>query len=139
VLIWTGGSAGARMPDQEKQDINEQTRTHRSGAWQIIGHRSRPSAWASPHAHRTTCRGLARQGLPLPGGGRRQGWSVKGIVLRSCPFSLLSQTKPRPVLVLAASPGNDLILRQITRQARKAGSRGRLARIAAPCHWTHAK
>ena len=40
------------------------------------------------------------------------------VVVLSFPFSDLSQTKRRPALVLAALQGNDLILCQITSQAR---------------------
>ena len=41
------------------------------------------------------------------------------VVVLSFPFSDLSQTKRRPALVLAALQGNDLILCQITSQARE--------------------
>jgi mRNA interferase MazF len=44
---------------------------------------------------------------------------VKGdVVVLNFPFSDLSQTKRRPALVLAALHGDDLILCQITSQAR---------------------
>jgi mRNA interferase MazF len=45
---------------------------------------------------------------------------VKGdVVVLNFPFSDLSQTKRRPALVLAALHGDDLILCQITSQARE--------------------
>ncbi|MCC7174981.1 MAG: type II toxin-antitoxin system PemK/MazF family toxin [Bryobacterales bacterium] len=48
------------------------------------------------------------------------GQSVKGdVVVLNFPFSDLSQTKRRPALVLAALQGDDLILCQITSQARE--------------------
>ena len=47
------------------------------------------------------------------------GQFVRGdVVVLSFPFSDLSQTKRRPALVLAALRGNDIILCQITSQAR---------------------
>jgi mRNA interferase MazF len=47
------------------------------------------------------------------------GQFVKGDVLvLNFPFSDLSQTKRRPALVLAAPGGDDIILCQITSQAR---------------------
>jgi len=47
---------------------------------------------------------------------------VKGdVVVLNFPFSDLSQTKRRPALVLAALQGDDLILCQITSQAREDG------------------
>jgi mRNA interferase MazF len=50
------------------------------------------------------------------------GQSVRGdIVVLNFPFSDLSQTKRRPALVLAALSGNDIILCQITSQARSDG------------------
>ena len=54
------------------------------------------------------------------GGRYRLGEFVKGdVVVLNFPFSDLSQTKRRPALVLAALSGNDLILCQITSQARE--------------------
>lgn len=48
------------------------------------------------------------------------GQFVKGdVVVLNFPFSDLSQTKRRPALVLAALQCNDLILCQITSQARE--------------------
>lgn len=41
------------------------------------------------------------------------------VVVLNFPFSDLSQAKRRPALVLAALPGDDLILCQITSQARE--------------------
>lgn len=47
---------------------------------------------------------------------------MKGdVVVLSFPFSDLSQTKRRPALVLAVLQGDDLILCQITSQAREDG------------------
>ena len=47
---------------------------------------------------------------------------MKGdVVVLSFPFSDLSQTKRRPALVLAELQGDDLILCQITSQAREDG------------------
>jgi mRNA interferase MazF len=47
------------------------------------------------------------------------GQSVRGdVVVLNFPFSDLSQTKRRPALVLAALRGDDVILCQITSQAR---------------------
>ena len=44
---------------------------------------------------------------------------IKGdIVVLSCPFSDLSAVKRRPALVIAALDGNDVILCQITSQAK---------------------
>jgi mRNA interferase MazF len=52
---------------------------------------------------------------------------VKGdVVVLNFPFSDLSQTKRRPALVLAALLGDDLILCQITSQAREDGYSVRL-------------
>ena len=52
-------------------------------------------------------------------GGRSLGQFVKGdVVVLNFPFSDLSQTKRRPALVVAALRGDDLILCQITSQAR---------------------
>jgi mRNA interferase MazF len=52
---------------------------------------------------------------------------VKGdVVVLNFPFSDLSQTKRRPALVLAALQGDDLILCQITSQAREDGYSVRL-------------
>jgi len=52
-------------------------------------------------------------------GGFSLGQFVKGdIVVLNFPFSDLSQTKRRPALVLEALQGNDVILCQITSQAR---------------------
>jgi mRNA interferase MazF len=52
---------------------------------------------------------------------------VKGdVVVLNVPFSDLSQTKRRPALVLAALQGDDLILCQITSQAREDGYSVRL-------------
>ncbi len=63
---------------------------------------------------------LAREGLALPGGGRCLGQFVKGdVVVLNFSFSDLSQTKRRPALVLAALQVDDLILCQITSQARE--------------------
>lgn len=53
-------------------------------------------------------------------GGRSLGQFVKGdVVVINFPFSDLSQTKRRPALVLASLKGDDLILCQITSQARE--------------------
>lgn len=50
------------------------------------------------------------------------GQSVRGdVVVLNFPFSDLSQTKRRPALVLAALRGDDVILCQITSQARSDG------------------
>ena len=52
---------------------------------------------------------------------------MKGdVVVLNFPFSDLSQTKRRPALVLAALQGDDLILCQITSQAREDGYSVRL-------------
>jgi mRNA interferase MazF len=52
---------------------------------------------------------------------------VRGdVVVLNFPFSDLSQTKRRPALVLAALQGDDLILCQITSQAREDGYSVRL-------------
>lgn len=52
-------------------------------------------------------------------GGRSLGQFVKGdVIVLNFPFSDLSQTKRRPALVIAALRGDDLILCQITSQAR---------------------
>ena len=48
------------------------------------------------------------------------------VVVLNFPFSDLSQTKRRPALVLAALQGDDLILCQITSQAREDGYSVRL-------------
>ncbi|MCZ2150026.1 MAG: type II toxin-antitoxin system PemK/MazF family toxin [Bryobacterales bacterium] len=55
------------------------------------------------------------------------GQFVKGdVVVLNFPFSDLSQTKRRPALVLAALQGDDLILCQITSQAKEDGYSVRL-------------
>jgi mRNA interferase MazF len=52
-------------------------------------------------------------------GGYGLGRFVRGdVVVLNFPFSDLSQTKRRPALVIAVLTGNDLILCQITSQAR---------------------
>jgi mRNA interferase MazF len=57
--------------------------------------------------------------LAHPGGGRRLGQFIRGdVVVLNFPFSDLSQTKRRPALVIAVLHGEDLILCQITSQAR---------------------
>jgi mRNA interferase MazF len=57
--------------------------------------------------------------LVVARGGRSLGQFVKGdIVVLNFPFSDLSQTKRRPALVVAALRGDDLILCQITSQAK---------------------
>ena len=57
--------------------------------------------------------------MAQPRGGLGLGRFVKGdIVVLNFPFSDLSQTKRRPALVLATLQGDDLILCQITSQAR---------------------
>ncbi|MGH9609616.1 MAG: type II toxin-antitoxin system PemK/MazF family toxin [Bryobacteraceae bacterium] len=53
------------------------------------------------------------------GGGRGLGQLVRGdVVVLNFPFSDLSQAKRRPALILAALRGDDVILCQITSQAR---------------------
>ena len=60
-------------------------------------------------------------------GGRSLGQFVKGdVVVLNFPFSDLSQTKRRPALVVAVLRGEDLILCQITSQAREDGYSVRL-------------
>lgn len=53
------------------------------------------------------------------GGGRSLGQFVRGdVVVLNFPFSDLSQTKRRPALVIATLKGDDVILCQITSQAK---------------------
>ena len=55
---------------------------------------------------------------------------MKGdVVVLNFPFSDLSQTKRRPALILAVLQGDDLILCQITSQAREDGYSIRLRPI----------
>ncbi len=57
--------------------------------------------------------------MARPGGGVGLGQFVRGdVVVLNFPFSDLSQTKRRPALVIADLTGEDLILCQITSQAR---------------------
>jgi mRNA interferase MazF len=57
--------------------------------------------------------------LVVARGGRSLGQFVKGdVIVLTFPFSDLSQTKRRPALVIAALRGDDLIIWQITSQAR---------------------
>jgi mRNA interferase MazF len=56
--------------------------------------------------------------LAVARGGRSLGEFVAGDVVLNFPFSDLSQAKRRPALVVAALRGDDLILCQITSQAR---------------------
>jgi len=57
--------------------------------------------------------------LAHAGGGCGLGQFVKGdVVVLNFPFSDLSQTKRRPALVIATLRGDDVILCQITSQAR---------------------